>query len=956
MTDKTYDTTGATKEQKPLKIESILPVKAVGIESIKEGHAVAMSPHRRLYRWFARRPTAATRLAILASILPEHISDDQLLDWMRIGPRAETKGSLKDYVVKKYATKDDRSGSVEDHFGYDYPHRSVPSEQELEGIHDILREHWDGELPTILDPTAGGGTIPFEALRYGLPTISNELNPVAWLLNKIILEYAPTQGSLEEEFNRWASQIQALAEEQLQEYYPERNGVKPGIYFCSYSIGCPSCGDRYPISNKWWFNRPRGIAIRPIYDEENLRYDMVNVPDDVPKSEFNPSEGTISGGDAECPHCGVVTKRDELTDIFSDGDFEYEVCGVRYEQEINGTKFHPPTEADRKAIARAAETVSSNLDLATLLSQQRYVGYYDRSAPYGVTEWRDLFSPRQLLAHATYLDAFSEVKEEIQSEYDEDTAEAILVLLTSVSARLVNRNSRLEPVLATRGSVSTMLGNNNFSFQWQFGESNLTAGSYSYQSEASHIIEHYEEVVNYVSHIDDPDVQVQNGDAANLPQDNESIEAVVIDPPYGDNVMYAEVSDAFYVWFREYLSEIFPTTFSSPDTDKHNEATENPVIVQPDDGESVKQAARERYENKMRDIFSEAYRVLERGGVLTIYFTDKEIDAWDSLTMSLIRSGFVITSTHTITSEMPDRIGVKEDASADSTLLLTCRKPTTDPSSRQPTLWSDIRSQTRNAARQKAAQLFNANYNLTKTDTIISSFGPTLKVYTENYPVVDDKDNNVRPKEALREARTAVIEVLVERELEGSLDNVDSLTTWYLLSWLVYEQESIPHDEARQLGLGVGVEIDEIKRDTKIWSKSKDQVVLASQSDRVQDYTELESGGKRRTRKYPVDPREMRFENNIDAVHAALNVLETKGAGFTLKWFNERSIQNDTQFRRTLRSLIQVLPEDHPDYRTAQNLIAGQTGEYLDVSSSQFDGTTESKSRKQTRIGDHESE
>lgn len=942
--------------EKQLKIESLLPVKAVGIESLKEGHAVAMSPHRRLYRWFARRPTAATRLAILASVLPTDVSDDKLLDLMRIGPRTPVKGSLEDYVVKRYATKDDRSGSVEDHFGYEYPHRSVPSDSDLSDLHDLLRKNWDGDLPTVLDPTAGGGTIPFEALRYGLPTISNELNPVAWLLNKIMLDYAPNQKSLKTEFEHWSSKIQQIAQKRLSEYYPEWNGVKPGIYFRAYSISCPSCGRRFPITNKWWFNRPRGIAVRPLYDADELRFEVVNVPDDVPESEFNPSEGTVSGGDAECPHCGVVTKRDEITSIFSEGEFEYEVCAVRYEKEINGTKFHSPRPEDREALSKAAEAIESNLDLATLLTQERYVGYYDRAVPYGVTHWRDLFSPRQLLAHATYLSAFSEVKEEIRSEYPDDKAEAILVLLTAVSARLVNRNSRLEPVLATRGSVSTMLGNNNFSFQWQFGESNLTSGSYSYVSESDHIIEHYEQIVSYVQHIDDPDVRVQNGDAANLPQDDESVEAVVIDPPYGDNVMYAEVSDAFYVWFREYLSDIFPEKFNSPETDKHNEATENPVIVQEQEGVSTKEAARQRYEDKMSDIFSEVYRVMERGGVLTIYFTDKEIDAWDSLTMSLIRSGFVITATHTITSEMPDRIGVKEDASADSTLLLTCRKPQDNPDNRAPTLWSDIRQETRNSARKKAADLFSADYNLTKTDTIISSFGPTLKVYTENFPVVDNKDENVRPKEALREARAAVIEVLVERELEGSLDDVDPLTTWYLLSWLVYEQESIPHDEARQLGLGVGVRIDDIKSKTKIWNKSRDQVVLASQSERVQDYVELESGAKRRSRKYPVDPRELSFKSHIDAVHAALNVVDTKGSEFALRWLDERNIQNDPGFQRTLNSLIQVLPEDHSDYSTARNLTSGRTGDYLDIDVSVFDTKEKATGQKQTKLGEHETE
>ncbi|TKX83462.1 hypothetical protein EXE43_24125, partial [Halorubrum sp. SS5] len=176
----------------------------------------------------------------------------------------------------------------------------------------------------------------------------------------------------------------------------------------------------------------------------------------------------------------------------------------------------------------------------------------------------------------------------------------------------------------------------------------------------------------------------------------------------------------------------------------------------------------------------------EEGGVLTIYFTDKEIAAWDSLTMSIINSGFNITATHTITSEMPQRIGVQQDASADSTLLLTCRKPTTQPDDRMPTLWRDIKDETRQVAREKASSLLESEHNLTKTDTIISAFGPTLRVFTENYPVVDDKDELVRPREALREARTAVTEVLIQRELAGSLDDVDSLSTWYILSWLVY--------------------------------------------------------------------------------------------------------------------------------------------------------------------------
>jgi hypothetical protein len=227
--------------------------------------------------------------------------------------------------------------------------------------------------------------------------------------------------------------------------------------------------------------------------------------------------------------------------------------------------------------------------------------------------------------------------------------------------------------------------------------------------------------------------------------------------------------------------------------------------------------------------------------------------------------------------------------------------------------------------------MLNSDLALTKTDVIIGAFGPTLRVFTEEYPVVDKYDNIVRPKQALEEARMAVTEVLIERELSDELDDVDPLTRWYILSWLVYERQNIPYDEARQLGLGVGVEIDEIKRDTKIWGKSRNNLILKGQSDRVQDYNNLESGDKRRQRAYPIDPRENSFDYCIDAVHAALNVLETKGGDYTWNWITDRDYDNSPSFTRTIESLIQVIPENQSDYDQLVNLASGETGELLDI-------------------------
>jgi putative DNA methylase len=919
-------TSNTDEELKPLKIEQTLPVTVTGIESVKESYSDSMSPHRKMYKWFARRPTAVTRLAILSSVLPSDVENETLLEYMCVGPERGADGSIEDYVLEKASTKEDREGNIEEHFGYEYPHRRLPSEDRLEDIHTRIREQWGGEIPTVLDPTAGGGTIPFESSRFGFPSISNELNPVGWLLNEVILDYARSQGSLETEVKRWADQIQETVEEELREYFPRYNGVETNYYFRTYSTECPSCGQRFPLSNRWWFNRSKRIAVVPQYGENTITYDCKELPKD---SDFDASEGTVSDGDAECPHCGVVTEREDLIEKFQQGDFEYELCAVKYPEKINGTQYHPPTEEDYEAIERAEERINSDLDLSTLLQEKRYLGYYDRAGPYGITQWRDLFSPRQLLAHATYLDAFQEVKEEIQVQYESEESNAILTLLSLIGTRLVDHNSRLVPIHARFGYVADMLGNNNFTFQWHFGETNPLAGGKSYERWKNHVLENYEEVVSYYG--DEPgDVDVLNGNAADLPYGDESIEAIVIDPPYGDNIIYSEVADALYVWLRKYLQDIFPEEFTGTQTNKRDEAVENPSLVGSESGEDT---ARERYEQKMKEIFSEAHRVLDLGGVITIYFTDKEIGAWDSLTTSLMDAGFTITATHAISSEAPERIGVKGQSSADTSLLLTCRKPLSsdEQSEAMPTLWSDIRQETRKEATKKATELLDSSVALTKTDIIISAFGPTLRVFTENYPVVDKHDNVVRPKRALEEARAAVTEVLVERELDSTLDAVDPLSKWYILCWLVYDRPTIPYDEARQLGLGVGADIDELKSETKVWGKSGEQIELKGQEYRVRDFIVLEQGEKRRKRAYPVDPRDTSFTRAIDAVHATLNVLDTKGSEFTWNWVNDRELQNQIEFTQTIRGLIQVISEEHEDYDLLMNLISGETGELLDI-------------------------
>jgi putative DNA methylase len=950
----------------PLKVEDELPVKAVGIECLKEGNPETMSPHRYLQKWWARRPTAAARLAVLASVLPDDVSNDELLGFMKVGPRNadHLTGSISDYVIEKRSTQSNSSKKLSDHYGYDQPLKSTPRGAELDDIHRKIKSTWDGDLPTVFDPTAGGGTIPLEALRYGFPVRANELNPVAWLINKVILEFAPNVGSLETDVRRWAQKIDEQVKEELSEYYPcEVSGYEPTYYFRAYSVGCPSCGYRLPLSNRWWFKKDSsstGHAMKPIPHEDYIEYEYLHI-EGSSDYDFNPSEGTVQSGDAECPTCGVVTESDDIKSLFQDGEFEFELCGVKETKKSGSDSlYRAPTEPDRVALEKVEEKIESSITLSTLLTTKIPDGKETtRTGFHGIDRWRDLFTPRQLLAHGTYLQEFEEIKPEIKSEYDDGKAEAILSLLTLIPGKLVSRTSRLCPINLPYGAPENMMGANNYSFKWQFGENNPTVGNYSYErmlESRRGVLASYEHVVDFVADIENPDVKLYQEDARKVELDD-SVESVVIDPPYGDNVLYSELSDVFYVWHRLYLQDIYPGVYRQPLTEKDAEAVENISRFSESDVEtndsisSRREIARKDYEDKMSDIFSNIFDSLAESGVVTVYFTDKETEAWDSLTMSLINSGFTVTATHTITSEVPDRVGMQGNASADSTLLLTCRKPSEVDigTSRPPSLWSDIREDTRKAAQEKATELLDSEHNLTKTDTIIGAFGPTLRVFTENYPVVDKHDEPVRPKRALEEARTAVVEVLVERELEDSLNNVDSLSKWYLLSWLVYERNSIPYDDARQLGLGVGVNVDEVKRDTKIWGKSGDTLLLKGESYRVQDHTALESGEKRRKRAYSIDPRDDSFDHNIDAVHASLNVIDTKGSDFTWNWLNDRGLHEQPAFRSVVKSLIQVLPENHEDWDKLVNLVSGETGKLLDIDVKSFySGGTDSDANRMT--------
>lgn len=919
-------------------IESKLPLTAIDIESQKDMASGRHHPLRSLHKWFAARPTPVARLATIASAYPGEIAPDKLLKLMQIGPK-ELDSGIDEYVERKFL--EPKNGSTLDkHYRYQNPNTKNPTTKELESIHEEIREGWNGKLPTVMDPTAGRGIIPFESVRYGFPTKANELNPVPSLIMKVSMEYAPEVGSLTPEIYRWRDKIQEIAEENIEPYYPtEQDGSTILNSAVTYLINCESCDGKIPLVVKWWLNKSSngGDTIKPVYSDGEVSYEHVKVQD-APDG-YDPDDGPVKGGDAECPHCGVVTQNDRIREKIAEGDFEYSVYGVNYEDERGNRTFRGGSEVDHRGMEKAAERVENDFGMIDFLSESYPGGFTDRVKNYGVKEWQDIFTPRQLVVHYEYLQAFRECQPEIQSEYDQKVAEAIASVLTLCASRVVMFNSKLSKWYDQRGIPHGMFAQNNFVLKKMGADNNLSAPRRGYIKNSDHVIDSYEEIASYVRESDSAEIRF--GDAAGITDDwaESSVDIAIVDPPYYQSIQYSELADVFYIVHKEYLDEVFPELYDTKLTNKKDEAVANPSRFEEfdTDSKSKKELADEFYEQKMEEIFSDIYKSLRDGGVMTIMFTHREIDAWDTLTSALIQSGFTITATHPIKTEMGDRIGAQDKASADSSILLIGRKK--EKTDEKKTLWGDVKSDIAKVARKEAEEIIQSDYSISKTDMAISAYGPTLHRYASEYPVVDKRGEEVRPKKALSKAQEAVTSIIAESFLEtAGIDQLDALTRWYILAWLIYENDTIPYDEANQLGVAAGVDIEDLKRPTKIW-RGGSEVTLQSPDDRVQNITKLKTDGADNpsTRKYPVNPTDVRFTYVIDLVHSAIHVYENEGPDASWQWLTDRNLKSNQEFKTAVAALLEVLPGDEPTKKTLINLISGETGKYLDIDLSHLD-------------------
>ncbi|MFH1931513.1 MAG: DUF1156 domain-containing protein [Pseudomonadota bacterium] len=904
-------------------IEDWLPVAAIGAESQRErGASSALPPLYFLHVWWARRPLTASRAAILASVLPA-FSDNWPKELKAKFPTEKDYhnwflrfiGILGDPVsgrkLIRYA-KDKGIKLPGNPYGYSRAFTNDPEENDLQLMQRLLEITWGNGNLSVLDPMAGGGSIPFEALRYGFTTYANELNPVASVILKATLDYPARFGKkLLEEIGKYGKRMSEIIEERLDPYFPRQRGESIFAYIWARTVACPATGKPVPLSPNWWLQKGSKPVAAKLLTEPKWKSCRFEIVQGKNATKSNPDNGTISRGTAISPWGddtidGYYIKAEAQAGRM--GQQLYALGVKNYE----GKSFRSPSERDLKAISMAEKELQAKLPIweaKGLIPREPYpeVSTDPRPLLYGMRTWGDFFSPRQLLSLSTYLEVFHDVMQEARKELSKEMADAVQTYLALAFDKSADYNSRMVRWHSSRGVIAGTFDRHDFSFKWSHAEFDAAHNLFNW---TLHQIEDSYKGISELVRTSQLDLfkksngnplerlSITHGNAQNLSDlKTGSINLICVDPPYYDNVMYSECSDFFYVWMKRTLGDVYPDFFTDELTDKDNEAVANVARFEGVGRGNKRELAEKDYERKMTACFKEMYRVLHPNGVLTVMFTHKKVEAWDTLALALIGAGFAIEASWPVHTESEHSLHQAKKNAAASTILLVCRKRI---DTREQVWWDDFKGKVREVAREKAAEFHESG--IAGVDLYLSTFGPVLSVISEHWPVltseVDEKTGepkSLRPETALAIAREEVIALRKQGLLLGQSAQFDPVTDWVLMAWDAFKAEQFPADEARKLALALGMDIEEdLIRHKRVIAKK-------------QNFVSLQLPQARR-RKGAVDPEATSFSSLIDAIHTAMLVYEEDGAKACEVFLKRAGLMNDAQFKAGLQAMINAVP------------------------------------------------
>jgi adenine-specific DNA methylase len=935
--------TTPTPQRPELFIEKRLPVQLLN-EQVNFEHGG--NPFKGLHRWYSRKPLSFSRASVLASLLPADITMQEFEYLLGLVPGKE---------VKLYKTP--------------------PNSVQIKKVQDYCEKVWGTRTPTVLDAFAGGGSIPFEAARYGLNVLASDLNPVAVVTMKAAMEYPLKFGpDLQQDIDKWVKWVGDEAEKRLAEFFPSQPGETVQNYLWAHTVVCPHCESVVPLSPNWWLSKTSNYAgkgqarkvtsdwyaVKPIPNPENKRVDFELIKGKKGKGttiqtddeEYDPNiTATLSRAVGKCPNCNAVITEQEIKSHTSVNNFGHQLYAIAYKKNKSVLEFRTPEEIDFNGIQKAKDYLQENYDdfimqflipnEATSPDLHNSPGNYD----YGLRKYEDLFNPRQLITLVTYVEIINEAKILINQECEKEKQgkiteveqkattelegyyqakyEAILTYLALVLDRCADKNCRLCIWDSGRSHAQRASTQHALNLTWNYPE--FSGYGELWNACADAVVDDYKSLCaligtklgsleNYGIEIhDSKSIQINSESADSLVHipDN-SVNAIVTDPPYYATIPYADLSDFFYVWLKRTLGDIFPELFYLELTEKAREAVANPFRFR-NMGVSPEELANQDYEAKMAMAFAEYHRVLRDDGVMTVQFNHKDSGAWDVLAKSLIEAGFEITASWAVSTENPQNLHQAQKNAVSSTVLLVCRKR---DSNAGQVWWDDVRIDVRNIVFEKAPDIEKSLTADTRPaadrvadphrrvkppgiDLCLTAYGCALSVFTRYSSILDSAGNPVEPKAAFEEVRQAIVEYRLQNLLEGKdFNGIDPLTQWYILAWDTFEAREFPFDEARQLALAVGgFDVSDLVKKHKLLDSGSGSCKLLIPEQRL------------KKRAFSVIDTEFSARYLVDGLHAIITLYQEEGNTEPVRRFlkNTGLVSNDL-FMRTFEVALKVIP------------------------------------------------
>jgi putative DNA methylase len=741
-------------------IEVDFPIAAVSAHSARE-KSIRHGHPSTLHLWWARRPLAACRSVLLGLLLPDPCDRDCPADF---------KTTARELLAKRYGTgsKSDEElrelllKFIGEFANWDHAANALY----LEIGRGLIKAAHPEETPVVVDPFAGGGSIPLEALRLGCEAFASDLNPVACLILKTLLEDIPRYGNAEfkladdkgkeivvhglaDALRHVGKQVKAAAEKELAQFYPpDPDGSRPIAYIWARTVRCEGigCGAEIPLVRGFWFLRKpneklalRYTVQRPKGKTPTLHFELF-----VPKQESEVQNGTVVRANATCPCCNVVLPatrvRSQLAKQRGGGDAQFAVDGRRSggatllvvvtSNKTGKRKYRLPTDHDYEAIYAAQKAVGK-LEPGEVPDEPSPVGGGSGAGrafsirKYGMDTFGDLYTNRQKLSLVTLATQVRKIPESTPANM------ALKELAALAVSRFADDSSALCRWM-DRGTPGPTFTRQALPILWDFCEispfddsSWCLGGSFEWVEAAAATIA-----------AEQPG-QVQIADACKSPLSTDTCSVWFTDPPYYDAIPYSDLSDYFFVWLKRCLSghKILVDPFN-----KANSLSPKAQEIVQDDARETASGVKDKafFETQMAAAFAEGRRVMRDDGVACVVFAHKTTEGWEALLSGIRKGGWTVSASWPISTERAGRPRAHDSAALSGSVHLVCRPRPADAGVGD---WTEVKSAMEKRIREWLPTL--VKHGIRGADAIFSCLGPALESYSRYEKVLTAADREV---------------------------------------------------------------------------------------------------------------------------------------------------------------------------------------------------------------------